>query len=64
MMYTIRIFAYDRAGYRFSFPLELPELDRRRALHIARREVRAMNRTQPVKVRLVSFGRRCEGVRV
>jgi hypothetical protein len=63
-MLTIRVFAYDRAGYRFSFPLLLPYLDRRRALHIARREVRGMNRNQTRKVRLVSFGRRSEGVRV
>jgi hypothetical protein len=64
MMFTIRIYTYDRAGYRFSFPLSLPALDRRRALHIARREVRAMNRNQLHKVRLVSFGRKGEGVRV
>ncbi len=63
-MFTIRIYAYDRAGYRFSFPLAMAVLDRRRALHIARREVRDMNRSQTHKVRLVSFGRKSEGVRV
>jgi hypothetical protein len=63
-MYTIRVFAYDRAGYHYSFPLASDGLDRRRLLHLARREVRGMNRYQTHKARMVSFGRRADGVRV
>ncbi len=63
-MFTIRIYAFDRAGYRFSFPLNMPALDRKQAIHTARHEVRAINRYQAHKVRIVSFGRKGEGVRV
>ena len=63
-MYQIRVYAFGSDGYQYSFSLHTGELDRKRLLHKARRIIRENNRMNMVKARLVSFGRKMDGVRV